>query len=922
MPLQPGTHIGPYAVSSLIGSGGMGEVYLARDTKLDRDVALKVLPDIFVHDRDRMARFTREAQVLASLNHPNIAAIYGIERSSSRTALVLEYVDGETLAERIAHGPIRIDEALRIAFQIAEALEAAHDKTIVHRDLKPANVKITSQGVVKVLDFGLAKALDESPALSSNLSEAPTISAPPTDAGVILGTAGYMPPEQARGRTVDRRADIWAFGVIFFEMLTARRLFQGETVTDTLAKILERDPDWAQLPPKAPRAVRKLLQRCLTKNVKDRLQAIGDARTVLQELTADPNALTADIERPLYPTWKKVLPWAIAPLFLAAGWLLKPAASMERAVTRFDYVLAGQSLMHGYRHGLDLSPDGKRIAYVANVIGDTQSTGFGEPTGAKGREGKIFVRSLDQWDAQPVAGTEDAFNPFFSPDGQWLGFIQNQQIKKVPLGGGATVVLAEKVVRPAGATWGPGGSVVFAPDVAGGLLTTKDTGGEVEEFTQLDAKAGEISHRLPHYLPDGSGVLFTVLRYAYAAPDWKRAQLWVKSLETGERTLLLENAVDGRVVGNEYLVFGRQGKLFAVRFNLRTLSVTGSPIPVLDGVTHAVNGIGPTVTTGAAQFSVAENGSLLYAPGSIEPTLRNAAVWVDRTGKVTPLGTKPISYGSVRISPDGKSVIFTEYDVEKAVWLFDIVRGTLARQTSDGQSLDGVWSPDGSRIAFRSNRSGPTRLYLQGLNTTDAIPITPGPLDYAGDWTVDGKELVFAHADAAKAALNYDIYIVPVDQPNMIRPLLNTSASETYPAFSPDGHWLAYCSDKSGRSELYVQAYPGPGNPVLVSTDGASEPVWSRDGKELFYRNAGKMMSVRFRTSGPNFEPEKAAPLFDTSPLSTLPTRMYDVSPDGRFLMVQPIPDQTSDRDKKIFPSNLRVVLNWPEELHRLLTPR
>ena len=908
MPLESGTQLGPYEILSPLGAGGMGEVYRARDGRLHRDVALKVLPDAFARDQDRMVRFTREAQLLASLNHPNIAAIYGVEESRGRSALVLELVDGETLAERIAKGPVRIEEALRIALQIAEALEAAHEKSIVHRDLKPANVKMTSQGTVKVLDFGLAKALEDDTTLSHNLSQSPTLSRLATGAGIILGTAGYMSPEQARGKTVDRRTDIWAFGIVLFEMLTACRAFEGETVTDTLAKVLEREPDWRRLPPHTPNDIRKLLQHCLTKNLKDRLQAIGDARTLLQELAADPKALAGEAEIAAYPLWKKALPWAFAPIVFAAAWMLKPPdVPRESSASRFDYSLpAGQSLAHNFRHAAELSPDGRRMAFVTNALG------------AAAAQSKIYIRNLDQWDPVPVSGAEGGHNPFFSPDGQWLGFVQGPQIKKVALSGGTPVVLVERIAQIYGASWGNNGTIVYADRVVGGLKSVRESGGEAEPFTELDGTANEVAHRLPHFLPDGSGVLFTVLRHTSLTPDWKRAQIWVKATKTGERKLLLENAVDARYVEGGFLVFARQGRLQAVRFNLRTLSVSGQAVPVLDGVTHSAYFGSNDTTTGAAQFSVSDNGSLLYAPGSIEPPYQDRLVWVDQSGKVTPLGTKPMSHISARVSRDGTRVAFGEYYVEKDIWVFDTVRQTLARQTFEGQNVYPIWSPDGSRLAFRSDRSGPIRVYIKEVTSPDAMVLSNGPLDTPSSWTPDGKELAFARTPTDPNSTE-DIYIVSVNEPNKVRPLLNNPRfGERQPEFSPDGRWLAYCSNESGQLELYVQPYPGPGKRVLVSTDGAQEPSWSRDGQALFYRSGPRMLSVRFKVSNGEFVPEKPVVLFEGQFGDAGPVRGYDVAPDGRFLMRQAISDPANDRNKKVFPSTLRIVLNWTAELQRL----
>ena len=921
MALTPGQRLGVYEVTAHIGEGGMGQVYRARDTKLNRDVALKVLPDSFASDPERLARFTREAQTLASLNHPNIAHIHGLEESGGMRALVMELVDGDDLSQRIARGAIPLDEALPIARQIAEALEAAHEAGIIHRDLKPANIKLRRDGVVKVLDFGLAKAMERTPGPSSGLSMSPTITTPAmTHAGMILGTAAYMSPEQARGRPADRRADIWAFGVVLFEMLSGRHVFEGETVTDTLAKILERDPDWRRLPPRTPPVLRKLLQRCLTKNPKNRLQAIGDARLSLEDLIADPAAREGEVEIAAYPLWKKVLPWAAAALFLAVGALWRePVEPVEQALSRFEHVLpTNQVLAHSYRHGVDLSPDGKRMAFVAN--------NFGNPDGQR----RIYIKSLDQWDAVPIPGTEGGGNPFFSPDGQWLGFVQGLQIKKVSLAGGTPTVLVDSLVSPQGPawvapgiSWGKNGTIVFSNHLATGLTTIRDGGGEPAEFTQLDAAANEVSHRLPHFLPDGSGVLFTVLRHTTITPDWKNAQVWVKSLKTGERKLLVDNALDARYAGNGFLVFARQGKLFAVGFDPRSLLVTGTPVPVLDGVTQALYGAAGIMWTGAAQFSVSENGTLLYGAGSIEPPLLSSLVWVDRAGNVSPLvGPKPMSRFAARVSPDGRRVAFSELYVNKDIWLFDTVRGTEDRLTYEGQNAFPIWSADGSLVAFRSDRSGPLRIYLsKGLNSRDVTALSPGPLDVPSSWTPDNKELAFTRGLSGGVG-STDIYVVSLDQPDKIRPVVNTDADERFPEFSPDGKWLAYTSNETGRFELYVQPYPGPGKRVTVTSDGAAEPAWSRNGSnELFYRNGQRMMSVHFKVSGPDFTPDKPVVLFEQAFLGggTTVRATYDVAPDGRFLGVQPIPEPADERNRKIFPSTLRLVLNWTEELRELL---
>jgi serine/threonine-protein kinase len=514
-----GTRLAHYEITSHLGSGGMGEVYQASDTRLGRSVAVKVLPEAFSRDSETIARFQREARVLAALNHPNIAAVYGFEEVNGRHLLVMELVPGETLEERIRRGAIPLAEALPIAKQIAEALEEAHEAGIVHRDLKPANVKITADDKVKVLDFGLAKtAAPEQSHVS--LSMSPTVITSATSAGVIMGTAPYMSPEQARGRTVDRRTDIWAFGVVFFRMLTGSKMFEGDTVTDTLAKILEREPEWEQLPKDTPVAIRKLLERCLTKNLRNRLQAIGDARIVIQDQIDRPEtAAPVTVRLPVAstPLWKRVLPWAVVPVALAAGFFLRPSpAPAERPQLTFEYPLpAGYALAAANRHAVEVSPDGRRVAYIAAT---------------PGMPPRIFVRNLNQSGDAAIAGTEGAVNVTFSPDGESLAFQQGPQLKKVALAGGAPTVILEGLAGagafgPPGVTWGRDGTIVLATTLGVGLSMVRDTGGKPEEFTTLDQAAHEASHRLPHFLPDGSAVLFTVIPYSAVAPDWSRAQV-------------------------------------------------------------------------------------------------------------------------------------------------------------------------------------------------------------------------------------------------------------------------------------------------------------------------------------------------------------------------------------------------------------
>jgi len=932
-----GSRLAHYEITSHLGTGGMGEVYQAADTKLGRTVAIKFLPEAFGSDSERVARFQREARVLASLNHPNVAAIYGVEEVNGRHFLVMELVPGDTLEERIRRGALPLGETLIIAKQIAEGLEEAHEAGIVHRDLKPANIKVTADDKVKVLDFGLAKT---APSESSNvaLSMSPTIApgvltgatSGATQAGIIMGTAAYMSPEQARGRIVDRRTDIWAFGVVLFRMLTGGAIFEGETVTDTLAKILERDPEWEQLPPDTPRPLRQLLQRCLTKNPKNRLQSIGDARLVIQDLIEKPEEQTSSgpvvVVRPAgLPLWKRVLPWAMAAVCLAGGvaaWIWRPSPAPDRPQLQFEYPLpAGYFLATGNRHAVELSPDGRRVAFIAAT---------------PGMPPRIFVRSLNRSGDTPIAGTDGAVNLTFSPDGEWLAFQQGTQIKKVALAGGPPAVIAEGLTGPGafgppGITWGRNGMIVFAVSQGAGLSTVPDTGGKPEALTTLDQAAHESSHRLPHFLPDGSAVLFTVIPFSAVAPDWSRAQVWVQSVQSGERKKLLDDAVDAQYAGDNTLVFARNGKLFAVPFDLASLSVSGKEVQALDDVMHSVYGIAGTNWTGAAQFSVTPTGDLFYAPGSVEPPLLTSLVWFDRKGTPTPItGMRNMFRFAGRVLPDAVRVAFSELYINKDIWIFDTARGTEDRATFEGQNAFPIFAPTGSHFAFRSDRAGPQQIFLNdGVNLRDAKRLTSGPFDVPSSWTPDGKELVFTRGFTSLGG-NTDIYAVSVDQPDKVRPILATPADERFPEISPDGRWLAYTSNDSGRPQVYVQPYPGPGPRVTVTTGGADDPAWSKNSNELFYRAPGgpgsppAFTAVPFTVSGTSFVPGKPVVLFNQAILGggTTVRATYDVSADGRFLLNQAIPDAQQERARRLSPVSLRFILNWRDDVRRLFAPR
>ena len=887
MLLASGTRVGPYEVQSALGAGGMGEVYRARDTKLGRDVALKVLPDAFSLDRDRVARFKREAHVLASLNHPNIAAIYGFEDSSDVHALVLELVDGPTLADRIALGPIPVDEALAIARQIADALEAAHERGVIHRDLKPANIVVRSDGTVKVLDFGLAKAMEGVPG-ATDVSQSPTITSPAmmTGAGVILGTAAYMGPEQARGKPVDHRADIWAFGVVLFEMLTGQRLFPGDTVSDTLASVLKTEPSWDALPPSTPPMLRRLLRSCLEKDPNRRLQAIGDRRLLLDDLTAPVAQGASSKVTPIAVGSAAVL--AVALVVLGFVHFREPVTSVIRSpLARVTIALPpGDQVDHRGTPAVALSPDGTKLVYVGTHENATR---------------QLFLRVMDGAEGKAIAGTEGAYIPFFSPDGQWVGFFAQGKLKKVPADGGAPQVLCD-APSGMGADWAADGMIYFMPFNTSGMWKVAASGGTPQEVTKLDRSRGEVSHRWPQLLAGGEAVLFTV----WTGPGWDEKSLQMQVLKSGERRVLAEGASTGRYVTSGHLVYNRDGvqTLMALPFDVERLQVTGGPAVALAEQVWEGGAEG-------AQYAVSSAGTMAYV-ASHPARYERRMVWVDRTGKVEPLPAMPRPYYDPRISPDGRRFAVSSEEASERVWTFDFARPILTALTGPGSSQSPVWTPDGSRVIYRATRMGFRNIVWkpadgsgeeQPLTTNNNMqtPVSVSP---------DGKLLAYTEIDPAGGS---DIWLVTLDGKGKPEPFLRTRSSENNAHFSPDGRWLAYVSDESGRPEVYVQPFPGPGSKWMISTDGGNEPVWSRDGRELFYRAGDKMMVVSIATQ-PAFAAGLPQLLFEGAfePTGT-GTSGYDVSPDGRrFLMIQPTAPELP-------ATQVHVVINWFEELKRLV---
>ena len=910
MSIEPGQILAQYTVVDSLGEGGMGEVWRAEDSKLGREVALKVLPDEFAKDPERMARFEREAKVLASLNHPNIATLYGLETDESGTGtgtgtgtdsspkpqasspvtfLAMELVEGEDLSERIKRGQVPVEEAVAIALQIAEALEAAHEQGIVHRDLKPANIKLRPDGTVKVLDFGLAKAWDAETG-DSSVSMSPTLTAHATAAGVIIGTAAYMSPEQAAGVAADRRADIWAFGVVLWEMLTGHKLFEGETVSHVLASVLKDEVDVDELPSETPPRLRELISRCLRKKPKERLQAIGDARIVIEEYIADPTEIdtpsgvpAAAIE-PL-PRWRRLLPWAVAAVLVLAFaglmWSVLGKTPQVISATIPPPADAEFYLNPNSPGPVAVSPDGRSIAFSAQ---DSDGNVL------------LYMRRLEAPQAQALSGTDNAGYPFWSPDSRWIGYFNRSEgtLKKIDTNGGPPITLTE-APNGKGGTWNSDGVIVFSPTADSPLHRVASAGGESAPLTEIDGERHN-SHRHPRFLPDGHQIIFLA-----RGNTPKESSLLVTDLEKGVTRDVVTTETQAEYASN-HLLFVRERALMAQLFDPIEVRLEGEAVPLAEDV---------MVIQGAAlaSFSISQTGVLSFATGRAEE--QTQLEWRDRSGGNSGAFGDPAAYRAAAVSPEGTLAVAQVVDATTGtqdLWIFDIERGLRTRFTFDpAQDTWPVWSPDGKTVYFSSNRGGNFGIYkkrLEGAGEVEEVILTERNVRPTG-LSPDGTRLFIFGPGAGTST---DLSTVALDGSADLSPYRQTEFTEACGVFSPDGKWAAYHSNESGELEVYVAPYPGPGRRWQVSTEGGVYPTWRSDGAEIIYtRFDGTIMAVPVRAEGDSFFVDGEEPLFTIGPPS-IGGPYFSMSDDAQRFLVVPPTTQRAD-------SLLHLLVNWPTAL-------
>jgi len=894
MPLTSGTRLGPYEIVAPIGAGGMGEVYRARDTKLDRDVALKILPESFAHDPDRLARFEREAKTLAALNHAHIAQIYGLEPSSVGSALVMELVDGEDLAARIARGSIPLDDALPIARQIAEALEAAHESGIIHRDLKPANIKVRADGTVKVLDFGLAKLAATGPiSAPDGLGATAAVTSPAmTMQGMIVGTAAYMSPEQAKAKPVDGRADIWAFGCVVFEMLTGRRAFDGEDVTDTIVSVVSKEPEWSQLPASTPPSVELLLRRCLEKNPKQRLPHIGVARLELDPSSAIKQRAALPAHRAVARPWMVAAAAMLLAIGIGAGWWgashLMPNAAAPAYRASLIFLPKEASLAQVAPSArFAISPDGTQLAFVGTTAGVN----------------RLWLRSLNELTARPLGDVRGGGAPFWSADGKHVAFFADDQLMRVDIAGGVPTPIAEnRALRQQmrGGAWNVDGVIIVTSGST--LARVPANGGTLEPLTTLDTSAGETFHAYPHFLPDGQHLLYTA--YKGLMP----IAVYAISLDRpSERQKVMDGGSNVQYA-NGALLYLRGNTLVAQPFDLTRRTLSGEPAVVVDSVLPNI------AIQFAGAFSASRTGALVHqgpsGQGLDTPFASTILVWRTPTGATQTLIEEPDMYRHVAVAPDGRHALVSTFDTRGRgdLWLVDLARGGLRTKVSlpiqPNQLGGAVWSGDGQAFVVNLATGQGLDLYRKRTDSTSAeqLLLADDRSKIPSSISHDGRFLLF---DIVSTETGSDIWVLPLDAPAKAAPFVSTPYFESFAQFRPDGKWVAYSANDSGTSEIYVRSFPGGQTTVRVSTSGGDVPRWNRDGTELFFYSNGKMMAANVKDTAATLEVTSVTPLFDCRRPEGFRRMFYDVMPDGRFLMMTPTGDG--------LPTSLTLTVNWPQ---------
>jgi serine/threonine protein kinase/Tol biopolymer transport system component len=885
--LGPGTRLGPYEVVSQIGAGGMGEVFRAHDPRLNRDVAIKLLPIAFARDEERVARFRREAQLVAALNHPNIAAIHGLEENGDVLALALELVEGEDLAQRLRRGPIPVEEARAIARQIAEGLEAAHEKGIVHRDLKPGNIKLKTDGTVKILDFGLARSPDQDTAATEeSLAHSPTMARGLTEAGVILGTAAYMSPEQARGKPVDKRSDIWSFGVVLYEMLTGTQSFRSETVSDTLAAVLRQEIDFGALPAETPPAVRWILERCLQRDPKKRLRDIGEARVALERMAVEAGSPVAPVRR------ASPLPWALAIVLALAvaalAWMQFGRARVPQRTTRLTFEPpAGVAFDSGQNDFITISPDGRTLAFTGRT--------------ADGKR-QLWVRPLDSLDARPLPDSDDALEPFWSPDSKSIAFGSQGKLKRVDLAGGRAVTLAD-AARLVGGSWSGDGVILFAPDWNAVLHRVDASGGTARPVGQLDPAVNETAHSLPSFLEDGTHYVHVSLRNG-------TPHIVMASLDSPERKVLLPGVRAARYSRSGWMFFARDGEQWAQPFDARALEFAGEPVKL---------SLSTTETGAASEIAspVASDDGVVVWRRIYRPDYQ--LVWFDRTG--TRMGSvgPPIRTAltmAPRLSPDETRVAIQNRDSDTdriGIWVYDLRTGVPTRLSSVLSQFP-QWSPDGTKVAWVFQKQGVVGIYQRSADGSgdDELVLRSGDqrTTFPADWSVDGRFLLYW---SRGSKTRVDTWILPLTGERKPIPLLASEYEETGSQLSPDSRWVAYRSDVSGTNEIYLQSVNGNGTPgphkIRVTSNGGAQPRFRGDGRELFYlANDGQMMAVSLEREGETLRTSTPKALFQTRilPAGAAASFEYDVTSDGERFLIGTILDGPNAR-----PPSPVIITGW-----------